>query len=154
MKEEQEELDKAINFGEKLRQIREMKNLSAREIADQMNISEQNILNIEQGCTDNVPMVFFRDYVRAYVKMIGADESEAEQYLQQIKNHQTKKEKNYLLPDKAKKTRKKFWWGLIFLVLVIVGGISVFDYYKNHQESTRIEIGYYIAEPPSRAFDS
>lgn len=143
-----------LTFGDKLRLARESKNISAKDIADSINISERNILNIEQNKIDSVPLVFYRDYVRTYAKLVGVSSEETEAYLLTTKEKPAKKEVNYLLPETKQHKSKKFWWFLILIILIVVGAITAFDYYKNQQDMERVEMSYYIAQPPASSFDS
>lgn len=148
-----EELEKVLSFGDKLKLAREKKNLSTRDVADYIKTTEKNILNIEQNKVDFVPLVFFKNYVRIYAKLVDISPDEVETYLSTIKT-KSKKEINYFLTEKTNKKSKKIWWLLMLIVLIIVGFISGFDYYKKQQAIERVEIGYYIAEPPASLFDS
>lgn len=64
----------AVNPGETLRQTRELKGLSVADVAAQLNLTKQRLMQIEAGAFDKLPgTTFARGYIRAYAKFLGLD---------------------------------------------------------------------------------
>jgi len=66
----------AANPGETLRAAREEKGLPLSSVAQQLNLSERSLAQIEAGDFSRLPgLTFARGYVRAYAKLLGLDQS-------------------------------------------------------------------------------
>ena len=65
---------KHTNIGALLIEARENKNLTAQDIADQMNLRLSIITNIEENRFDeDIPLAFIRGYIRSYAQKVGVD---------------------------------------------------------------------------------
>jgi cytoskeletal protein RodZ len=68
----------AESLGEKLRQAREARGLSLREVADQTRISARYLEGIEADDYKQLPGgVFNKGFIRSFAKYVGIDEKEA-----------------------------------------------------------------------------
>ncbi len=68
----------AASLGEKLRNARESRGISIREIADQTRISARYLEAIEEDSYKSLPGgVFNKGFVKSYAKYVGIDEKEA-----------------------------------------------------------------------------
>ena len=66
----------AANPGETLRAAREEKGLTLSSVAQQLNLTERALTQIEAGDFSRLPgLTFARGYVRAYAKLLGLDQS-------------------------------------------------------------------------------
>lgn len=66
----------AANPGETLRAAREEKGLALSSIAQQLNLTERSLAQIEAGDFSRLPgLTFARGYVRAYGKLLGLDQN-------------------------------------------------------------------------------
>ncbi|MHB0764792.1 RodZ domain-containing protein [Stutzerimonas sp. NM35] len=66
----------AANPGETLRAAREEKGLPLSSVAQQLNLSERSLAQIEAGDFSRLPgLTFARGYVRAYAKLLGLDQN-------------------------------------------------------------------------------
>lgn len=73
------------NPGETLRAARESKNWSLSSVAQQLNLSERSLTQIEAGDFSQMPgHTFARGYVRAYAKLLGLDQA---RLVQQFDHH-------------------------------------------------------------------
>lgn len=73
------------NPGETLRAARESKNWSLSSVAQQLNLSERSLTQIEAGDFSQLPgHTFSRGYVRAYAKLLGLDQN---RLVQQFDHH-------------------------------------------------------------------
>ncbi|MCQ4312946.1 helix-turn-helix domain-containing protein [Pseudomonas stutzeri] len=73
------------NPGETLRAARESKNWSLSSVAQQLNLSERSLMQIEAGDFSQLPgHTFSRGYVRAYAKLLGLDQN---RLVQQFDHH-------------------------------------------------------------------
>lgn len=64
------------NPGETLRTAREQKNWTLAAVAQQLNLSERSLAQIEAGDFSQLPgLTFARGYVRAYAKLLGLDQN-------------------------------------------------------------------------------
>lgn len=64
------------NPGETLRTAREQKNWTLAAVAQQLNLSERSLTQIEAGNFSQLPgHTFARGYVRAYAKLLGLDQN-------------------------------------------------------------------------------
>lgn len=73
------------NPGETLRVARESKNWSLSSVAQQLNLSERSLGQIEAGDFSQLPgHTFARGYVRAYAKLLGLDQN---RLVQQFDHH-------------------------------------------------------------------
>ncbi len=65
-----------VNPGETLRSAREQKNWTLAAVAQQLNLSERSLAQIEAGDFSQLPgHTFARGYVRAYAKLLGLDQN-------------------------------------------------------------------------------
>ncbi|AYC31956.1 helix-turn-helix domain-containing protein [Pseudomonas cavernae] len=65
-----------VNPGETLRKAREHKNWSVAEVAAQLNLTAQRLIQLEAGEFDKLPgHTFARGYLRAYAKLLGMDQA-------------------------------------------------------------------------------
>lgn len=72
------------NPGETLRAARESKNWSLSSVAQQLNLSERSLTQIEAGDFSQLPgHTFARGYVRAYAKLLGLDQARLVQQFDQ-----------------------------------------------------------------------
>lgn len=66
----------AANPGETLRAAREEQGLALSSIAQQLNLTERSLAQIEAGDFSRLPgLTFARGYVRAYAKLLGLDQN-------------------------------------------------------------------------------
>lgn len=64
------------NPGETLRKARESKNLAQADVAQQLNLTQQALGQLEAGAFDKLPgHTFARGYIRAYAKLLGLDQN-------------------------------------------------------------------------------
>lgn len=64
------------NPGESLRQARELKGWSVAEVAAQLNLTQQRLVQLEAGAFDKLPgTTFARGYIRAYAKLLEMDQN-------------------------------------------------------------------------------
>ncbi|MCW3148560.1 helix-turn-helix domain-containing protein [Stutzerimonas stutzeri] len=72
----QESVAMVANPGETLRTARESKGWSLASVAQQLNLSERSLTQIEAGDFSQLPgHTFARGYVRAYAKLLGLDQN-------------------------------------------------------------------------------
>ncbi|MEX6501250.1 RodZ domain-containing protein [Pseudomonas zhanjiangensis] len=65
-----------VNPGETLRQAREARGWEIAEVASQLNLTSQRLVQIEDGAFDKLPgHTFARGYIRAYAKLLGMDQA-------------------------------------------------------------------------------
>jgi len=68
----------SLTLGEKLRQAREARGITIREIADQTRISAAYLESIENNDYRNLPGgIFNKGFVKSYARYVGIDEKEA-----------------------------------------------------------------------------
>ena len=66
--------DRATDFGERMKRIREEKKVALRDIADTTKISVSALEALERNDISRLPGgIFSRGFVRAYAEQIGAD---------------------------------------------------------------------------------
>ncbi|WP_339514715.1 RodZ family helix-turn-helix domain-containing protein [Pseudomonas sp. RL_15y_Pfl2_60] len=66
-----------VNPGETLRIAREAKGWSIAEVAAQLNLTPERLVQIETGAFDKLPgTTFARGYLRTYAKLLGVDQAE------------------------------------------------------------------------------
>ena len=66
--------DRATDFGERMKRIREEKGVALRDIADTTKISVSALEALERNDISRLPGgIFSRGFVRAYAEQIGAD---------------------------------------------------------------------------------
>lgn len=64
------------NPGETLRKARESQNLAQADVAQQLNLTQQALGQLEAGAFDKLPgHTFARGYIRAYAKLLGLDQN-------------------------------------------------------------------------------
>lgn len=65
-----------VNPGDSLREAREARGWQIAEVAAQLNLTPQRLVQIEDGAFDKLPgNTFARGYVRAYAKLLDMDQS-------------------------------------------------------------------------------
>lgn len=65
-----------VNPGESLRKAREDKGWEVAEVASQLNLTPQRLVQIEAGAFEQLPgHTFARGYIRAYAKLLGLDQA-------------------------------------------------------------------------------
>ncbi len=65
--------EELINFGKKLKKIRQDKKLELKKISDQTKININYLKNIEEGKFDFLPELYVRSFLKLYIQQLGED---------------------------------------------------------------------------------
>ncbi len=129
------------NPGETLRSARESKGWSLSSVAQQLNLSERSLQQIEAGDFSQMPgHTFARGYVRAYAKLLGLDQT---RLVQQFDHHTgtdaTGSNVNSLghidQPVRLSRTMVRFF---TFLLTLVIAAVAFFWW---QDQSTRNQSG-------------
>lgn len=120
-------------LGEKLRLAREAQGLQVSDIAKQLFINKQRILELEKGdYTNIVSPLYLRWYLRSYAKIVGLPEQEIHDSVREFLNSNNNGQhinENSVYGDSQKNTeeikvvtrkRSNWFYPLLFLSLLLV----------------------------------
>lgn len=129
------------SLGEKLRQAREAKGLSLRDVADQTRIAHNYLAAIEEDNYKLLPGgIFNKGFVRSFAKAVGVDEKEAladysnlmAEQVSRIGEEPEKTRRPEVLTNDAQPSAfPKIMLGLIILGLIGVGAYYGIPYLQN-----------------------
>jgi len=126
-------------FGEELRQAREERGISLRQIADSTHIGVRFLQAIESDNYSILPGgIFNRSFVRSYARYIGIDEEQAlTRYNQQLEEQGGEPPRAPAARFEGIDEEEPSSWGsisLIALILIIlgVGGYGAYRYFKGN----------------------
>lgn len=133
--------DSAIYFimlGEKLRLTREAKGLQVSDIAKQLFINKQRVIELEKGDFSNIiSPLYLRWYLSSYAKIVGFPEYEISDLINEFMNNYQKTNSDLVAEShkvyETAITRKKNTWFyvLFFLSLFLVA----FLYFLNEEHN-------------------
>lgn len=133
-----------ISLGIRFTDLRIEMGLTQRDIADRMSVSEKIIIELEKGQLTNAPIVFVKNYVRSYAKIVGLSSDEYEVCLdalsQQMMSEQAMKYSKVVQNNRTK-------W-LIRSFLAIFCLLSATGYYiwsTNQNKNNFVEVIQYIS---------
>ena len=124
----------ATSFGGWLRQQREIRNLTLREIADSTKIGMRYLEALETDRFDRLPApIFAKGFLRQYARYVGLDPDEVVNfYLQASRKDDEEDEEDEVAQRRPvtplpTPTRQSLWLlGLVVLVLILVGVLFYF----------------------------
>lgn len=110
--------------GELLRKGRERKQLSTREVSEQLNLKHSFVLMIEEDNYGSLPgPTFVRGYLRAYGKLVDVDPEALVEVYNSISKEEVKPEERYK-PVETIKPQRSFSDPLIkYTTLVVIAGL-------------------------------
>lgn len=77
-----------IGPGSLLKELREQQGLSVAEVADKLKLMEQSVRNIEADDYKDIPITFYKGYIKNYAQLLGIDPNKAgESFAQFIQKH-------------------------------------------------------------------
>lgn len=137
------------NLSEAFVKERQKKGLTTFQISQQIKIGEKFILCIENNDIKDIPPVFLRGYIKKYAEILDIKE---EFYLPYFDSsdftNYTIKMKNYSQEDtKIRKKRKVFFW-LIPVSIILVVVIGSYIYARASNTDNVKEVTQYISAPP------
>ena len=127
-KKEQEIKVDVIGPGQKLRAARQKKGLEIADVAKQLCLNKQFIIDIENDDYSHIPSLFYaRGYLRAYAKLVGISEAEIITAFDSLglSEKETAVDKSVLSSPKMKpfkkRSKRRHWFNLgIFVVLIVL----------------------------------
>ncbi|NVJ66758.1 MAG: DUF4115 domain-containing protein [Gammaproteobacteria bacterium] len=77
-----------IGPGSLLKELREQQGLSVADVADKLKLMEQSVRNIEADDYKDIPITFYKGYIKNYAQLLGIDPDKAgESFSQFAQNH-------------------------------------------------------------------
>lgn len=125
-----------LSFGESLLVERKRQNLSAKEVAKAIHLSEKVIEAIDCSDISALPQpTFVQGYLRAYAKYLGiSDVSILEEYAKTVPHHkESDLHARSTLPDEASSNSPliKMITTALLLMMLMAALYASFDYYRN-----------------------
>jgi len=115
---------KLKSFGTHLKETRETKGLSRKEVASQLRLNEKVIIMMEHDrYPHDLPVTFIKGYLKSYSKLLQISEKETQQSLLQIKPKPTVISSILNQPLKPVNSSNYFIQIFTYLVLITVIGL-------------------------------
>ncbi|MDO4997253.1 MAG: DUF4115 domain-containing protein [Neisseria sp.] len=136
----------AAELGNKLKTLRQERNLSVGEVAERLKLSARQIEALESGNYQGLPeIVFVRGFLRTYARFVEMNETEISDYLDKIAPQQRvstevaqRNQKDALVYRDEDKKRVPAWLIGLGAVVVIAGGIFAWQN-KSEAETAKQE---------------
>lgn len=113
--------DDATSFGEWLRQQREIRGLSLREIVDSTKISMRYLEALETDRFDRLPApIFARGFLRQYAQYVGLDSDDVVNFYLQASGEEEKPDEMQTVVQDTSGSRVFFVWIAALLLLLLV----------------------------------
>jgi cytoskeletal protein RodZ len=132
-------------IGEYLRQVREEKNLSLKDIQEATKISLRYLEAIDRGDFEGIPgEVYRKGFLANYATAIGLDGQEILRKYHQLKADQEEKERQAQLEAAAEVKKnpvinlawsREVYLGIVTVMIVILIGVSLFAFPSYNQQS-------------------
>ncbi len=71
MSEQETEVVEAVGPGSLLKEVRKQQGLSIKEVASQLKLMEQSVKNIEADNYKDIPIAFYKGYIKNYAHLLG-----------------------------------------------------------------------------------
>jgi len=150
MKEETiENKDDIVSLGEKLTKLRLAKGLTEHDIATQIHVRTSIIHDIENDSVINVPVVFYKGYIKNYASIVGLPENEYQLYFDtQLNQSSVQVIKNYSNKEQTKRHTKRILFISLLIILMIIG-ITAFLVWRDNNKTELVEVTHYVSPPTS-----
>lgn len=127
-KEQQETKADVIGPGQKLRAARQKKGLEIADVAKQLCLNKQFIIDIENDDYSHIPSLFYaRGYLRAYAKLVGISEAEIIAAFNNLglAEKETEVENSVINSPRMKpfkkRSKRRHWFNMgIFIILIVL----------------------------------
>lgn len=111
------------NLGERIKALRESKQISREQLYNRTKISVRSLEAIEEGRWDLLPgQAYLRPFIKSIAEALETDYDE----LISIIDKPDKKKTDHQQEEPAKKKRFDYRWPAVFAILIIVAAIIVF----------------------------
>lgn len=141
----------SIGFGPRLRLAREAMNLSEKEVATRLHLSQKYINILEnEDFKQGLPNVFIRGYIRSYARLLNISEPEIVQAIEQFDlNTKAKQAQTALTIPKSNSLKSRRYPRLItfFILTVIISQVGIWWHGHSSDLPSDIEIGKNTALP-------
>src|SRR5436190_21052561 len=116
------------DFGSRMRQVREQRGISLRQIADHTKISVSQMEALERNDISRLPGgIFSRAFVRSYAAEIGADpEQTVRDFLSQFPHESTTSHPHAALDDRSRGRRLVVRAMMVVVTLAVVAVVILF----------------------------
>ena len=132
----------AASLGEKLREAREARGYTLREVADQTRISVRYLESMEADDYKDLPGgVFNKGFIKSYARFVGVDETEAINDYAQLMNQQggaeagdnspISRRREVFVGDEPRRPVLTIVLALVILGLLTWGVIAALQWYQN-----------------------
>ncbi|MDX1632091.1 MAG: helix-turn-helix domain-containing protein [Thermoanaerobaculia bacterium] len=147
----------ATSFGEWLRQQREIRGLSLREIVDSTKISMRYLEALESDRFERLPApIFARGFLRQYAQYVGLDSDEVVNFYLQVSEERADEELESPGAELPRTREGGRWLRVAFVLLVLVGvvllGLGIYFFALQVRDpGVRDEMGPDPETPPMAA---
>ncbi|PCS23426.1 cytoskeleton protein RodZ [Candidatus Enterovibrio escicola] len=129
-------------LGTVLKQAREAKGLTEKDVADRLRLRVSVIRELEANCSGEKQIaIFTRGYIRSYAKLIGLDANTLLSGYQPIKDNDDVTHKMQSFSRKIRlEKHDSCVMGLTWIILAVVVGLTAFWWWQNQQGQTLLSL--------------